>query len=945
MKALRAIRDIPRRWTVCLAALLLCVLAAPTFAAPLPDRPGLIRRTLPNGLTVLAERNATPPGRVALHLVVHAGSLHETDDQRGLAHMLEHMAFSGSRRFPPGSLVPFFESMGLTLGRHQNGWLSFNATHYVLELPRADDETIRAGLRFFADVGDGLLLEEDHVEAERRVVLEELRGRGGPEQRVYERTLPRLLPGALVGRRLPMGDETTLRTLDRDDLAAFYEAWHRPWNITLVAIGDAPAEHLLALAEDELGALEPRPGERLRPELSISPDTTPRAVVVTDPELTMCQAQIVAIEPGAAPVLTEADLRRSLLDQIASWAMQRRLQGKIDTGEAVFRRAEVMVEDLAGGALQASAVVSGDPARWRDILTQLSREIERTRRHGFRPREFDDARREIIARVEGEAAREASLPSAALARQIALAAERGEPVPSARQRANLIASMLSTITRDEVSRAFAQRFRADRAVYLLSLPEAAGSPSPTDQDALAVGLGAISGDVAAEAEPQRPETILAAPPEPGRVAEVELHPPSGVLSAWLDNGVRAHHRFTDYKRNTVTVAITLAGGWIEETDASRALSAAALTAWERPAARSLSSADIRALLTGRDVKISADVRRDAMTLFVTAAPSDLESALQVAHLLLTEPKIEPAALEQWRETMLQTIATRKTQPVRLLSEVATLALYPATEMRTRLLEAPEVQRVDADAAQRWLDHMIASGPVEAAVVGDIDRATALRLVSQYLGSITPRGRIGPLVFTELRHISRPIGPIVSDVEVATLTPQAVALVGMFGADASDAPRVRALDLAAQTLTTRLLREIREEEQLVHAIRAIHTPAEAYSGFGLFYAAATTEPAQADALAERLAALFGAFAESGPTESEVEVARGQMLNMVEEQLREPIYWAKILADQSYRARDLNEIAQAPQRLRELTRDEVHSAFRAAWTPESRFTFLIRPAAAP
>lgn len=938
---LRSIRDIPRWLFAVLALALACARLAAAPLDPVPDRPDLLRRTLPNGLSVVALSNPTPPGRVALQMVVHAGSLHETDAQRGVAHLLEHMAFAGSERFPPGELAPYFESLGLTFGRHQSGRLSFGASEYALELPRADDETIRAGLRFFADVAGGLLLQDEQFEDEKRIVLEEFRRYSGPEQRARDKALERLVPGSIVGRRLPMGDEEALQRADIDQLRAYYDAWHRPWNITVIAVGDAPAEHLAALVAHEMGGLEAREGARSRPGLQISPESEARAAVVTDPELTMCEAQVTVVRPGSLAVRTELDLRRSLLDQMGAWAFQRRLEGKIDTGEALFRRAEVSVDDLAGGASKATAAAWGDPSRWREIVTQLSREIERARRHGFRAREIDDARRELIAQVEAEAEREASASSVSLAGQIARAAEHNEPVPSSRQRANLTAAILSTITPDEVSGAFADRFDSARAVRLLTMPQREGIDAPTEKEVLAASLGVMAGELAAEVERARPEAILKSPPEPGRVVEIELHPGAGALSAWLGNGVRAHHRYTDYKRNTVAVAITLAGGWIEETASDRGLSAAAATAWERPAARSVSGADIRSLLTGRDVKFDVEMGRDAITLTITASPRDLEAALQVAHLLLTEPKVEAAALEQWRESTLQAIAARKTQPVRLLSEVAINALYPESAANARLVEAPEVEAVDAARAQAWLDRMVASGPVEVAVAGDIDRASALGLIERYLGSIPARERISPGVFADRRRIERAPGPILRDVGVETVTPQAVALVGVFGADAADSGSVRVLDLAAQVMTTRLLRTLRDDEQLVHSIRAMHTPAEAYPGFGLFYAASTTEPAQADELTAQLTEQFAGFAAEGPTEEEVQVARAQLLNTMDEKLREPQFWARTLADQTYRARDLNDVADAAARLNAVTREQVHEAFRAAWAPENRFTFIIRP----
>ncbi len=927
-------------WCAALLALAAIVRADAAPNDPIPRRPDAVVHRAPSGLTVVTIPHRAEPGHVSLHLIVHAGSLRETDDQRGLAHFLEHMAFNGSRSYPPGTLAPFFESLGLTFGRHQNGWVSFDSSRYFLDLPRNDDDTVLAALRFFADIGGGLLLDEDEIDAERRVIQEELRARQSPEQRVRDAIILWLLEGSLAAQRHPAGDDQVIAAASRDDLLAYADQWLRPSNMTIVAVGDVSAEQIERLIGEAFAAA-PR-GERPEPDEIDLPDRdAPRATIITDPELAMCQVQIATLEPGFAPAQTEADLRAALLDQIGAWAFTRRMEAKIDTGEAVFRRVDVEVDDLASLATRAHVAAWGEPGKWREILAQLSRELERARRHGFRQREVDDARRELLARAEGDAAREATLPTADLAREIANAIAAGKPIPSARQRANLLASLLSTVTNDEVSRAFAERFSASAAAYVVAIPTNLDNAPHSPEKVIAVGKGAVGGELAPEAETARPASILAHAPTPGHVAEASLHPATGVLSAWLDNGVRVHHRHTDFRRNVATIRVTLAGGRIQETLATRGLTESALVAWRRPAARSISSTDIRALLVGRDLKISAEAGRDALSISVTGSPADLEAGLQVVHLLLTEPRVEAAPFRQWQEEALESIATRKMQAGRMLYELVPDALYPADDPRARPLEADEVRAIDAADAQAWLDALVATGPVEAAVVGDIDRAYALDLAARYLGSLPPRHRIAPDIYASLRAVERSKGPIEVHARVRSSTPRAVVLSGMYGADAADTAGVRALDMAAQILTTRLFQALRDEEQIVYSIGAVHIPAEAYRGLGLFYAAGPVDGEHAATLAERIEQEFLAFAESGPTESEIAVARTQLINSIEEDQREPQHWASILADSSYRARPLDDIALATEQIRALTADAVRRAFSAAYAPEARFEFVVRP----
>ncbi len=195
--------------------------AAPTGALPTDER--LVQGTLPNGMKYIVLKHPNPPGRANLWIHISSGSMNETDEQRGIAHYLEHMAFNGSENFPPGSVIKFFESMGLTFGQHQNAFTSFDQTTFQLSLPTNDPETLKKAFTFMSDVAFNLLLPGEEVEKERQVIMEEKRSRLGAQQRVQDYTLERIAPGSLIGERLPIGTEKTIMGMGREDFAAFLE--------------------------------------------------------------------------------------------------------------------------------------------------------------------------------------------------------------------------------------------------------------------------------------------------------------------------------------------------------------------------------------------------------------------------------------------------------------------------------------------------------------------------------------------------------------------------------------------------------------------------------------------------------------------------------------------------------------------------------------------------
>ena len=187
-------------------------------AQPLPEDPRLIRGTLENGLDWAILPNAEPPGRVELWLHVHSGSLNEDDDQRGLAHFLEHVAFGGSTNFPPGTVRPFFEGLGLSFGRDQNAVPGFDRTGYTVSLPENEARMLEAGLTFLSDVASNLLLPEETIEQERAIILEERRASLSPQQRVLYEVIERIAPESEFGQRIPIGALDVLTTAGRGQI-------------------------------------------------------------------------------------------------------------------------------------------------------------------------------------------------------------------------------------------------------------------------------------------------------------------------------------------------------------------------------------------------------------------------------------------------------------------------------------------------------------------------------------------------------------------------------------------------------------------------------------------------------------------------------------------------------------------------------------------------------
>jgi zinc protease len=923
-----------------LAVFLVVLLSPMARSQELADRADLLAGTLDNGVKYVVLQHDNPPGRVALWLHVSTGSLNETDRQRGIAHFLEHMAFNGSEHFAPGDVVPYFESIGMTFGRDQNAWTSFDQTNYMLYLPDNKPETLDKGMLFLSDVAMRLSLLQEEIDNERGVILQEKRARLGVMQRVGENVISNLAPGSIVGQRIPIGTEETIKNFTRDDFVDYYSHWYVPANMTIIAVADmepaAVAEAIKRNFSD--GDRIPIPPDH---DAGVKPYEESRALIVTDSELTRADVAIDRIEPAREPVATMDRLRDDLVEQIGLFAFNRRLNQRIAEGSAAFRSGNISVSDFFRAATLSELRVSGDEDQWREMLADACEELQRARVHGFTTRELDDARAEFLSQARHAVEVESTADARWLLSQIAGAVAADEPISSAEQDLQWIESLLPGITAEEVSAHFAEQFDPSAVTFLLQVPADADVPGDDEL----VTLGTVLLDIEPEPiiEEARPDQLMAKAPAPGKVLDLTEHEASGVWSAWLDNNIRVHHRYSDYREDEVTVMVTLAGGEILEDESNRGVSQAAAIPFQRHATSNLNSTNIRDLMTGKNISVRGGASTDMMFLRITGDPDDLEPGLQLAHLLLADPVIEPAAFEQWKQAQIQGIEARKLSPDGALLDLWHDSIYPPDEPRLRLLTKQDIDRLTIEQAQHWLDKTLALAPVEVAVIGDIDRDRAMELVATYLGSLPSRPRIGPDTYAELRHVSRPTGPITRSRTVATATNKAVVLAGCYGSDESNVRDTRLISLASRILSTRMVKQLREDEQLVYSINVRVFPAVEYPGFGLIFAFSWTEPASADALGSRIHEMFASFAADGPTADEMTVAKSQAANDLDKQMREPWFWTGRLSRLTYRGRSLDDVMAAPKAYQAITADEITEAFNRYYREESKILLTVTPEA--
>ncbi len=940
-----------RRLTVAASLSVLIAGTAPLYARPLPSDSRIITGKLKNGTTWMYRQHDNPPGKMALMIHVDTGSLNETDQQRGLAHFMEHMMFNGTENFPPGQLIPYFESVGMEFGADLNAFTGFDQTAYMLFLPDIETESISKALTVLSDYAFRALLLDEEIDKERGVILAESRTGKSANQRMRDKLWPELYEGSRFAERLPIGKDEIIASAPRSEFVDFYRTWYRPENITVLLVGDTKPDGIIPLVEKWFGEYTPQVPARKPMGPEFKTFTKQRAMVVTDPEMSRCDVQMTNIRPARPPTTTVEQWRLELVEEIGTWIIGRRYRERVDKGEASYRNARARVRDFYQDAVVVSANASGEPTDWARMIEETVMEVNRVRKHGFAKRELELAKSEILADAERAFRTEPTTDARRFLFGMLMAVNAKEPALSARQRLDLYTELLPTIDLDEVDKTFKEHFNPGTFAYVVQMPDKDGVTVPSRDNVLATTRTAWTRNVEPIQKATAATELLASLPTPGKVTESTVDKDLGITSAWLANGVRVHHRFMDYKEDTVMVSIALAGGRIEETEANAGITTVASLVVGHPATSRLSSTDIRDIMTGKNIQVGSRSGRrrrgggmgqseDTLAIPVQGSPKDLETGLQLAHALLTDGKIEESAFNNWKLQTLQQIERMQTMP-RFKAMEATVDLLSGGDPRRGFPTADTVNRQLLSAAQAWYDRLCREAPIEVAIVGDIKLDQAMPLIERYLGSLPARDRSAKHL-DKLRKLARPTGPLTRHVEVDTMTPQGMAMAGFVAADGRNAQERRALRLASQILSTRVVKSIREDQGLVYSIRASYRPSRVYRDSAQFSAGAPCDPEKTKMVAGEVHRLFQEFAKSGPTEDELSNAKKQVANNLDTDMKEPSYWWRILQHHDLHGRDLAEEKVERQAYEGFSAKQVQGVFQKYYQPTRQFTVTAVPA---
>src|SRR5215468_8234753 len=453
----------------------------PTFAPStvLPLDPAIRTGTLSNGLKLYIRKNARPEKRVSLRLAVKAGSLEESDDQLGLAHLIEHMAFNGSEHFKSGEVFSYFERVGARLGPHVNASTSFDETIYMLELPTDQGEVVAKGLTALADFAGGLTFDPKEVDKERGVVIEEWRGGLGAGSRIRDKQIPIIFYNSRYAARLPIGKPEIIRNAPVARLRAFYDTWYRPDRMAVIAVGDIDPAAMEQSIRTAFTPLRDRAKAAPVPNGRVTIKHPLLVSVVTDPEVTRSNVQVLRKRRRASD-LRVSDYRRELIERMAQMMLNDRLSDIARKPDAKFLGAGVGDQSISPDVDGFVISVSVPEGKIEEGMNAAAIEAKRARDFGFNPSELDRAKKSLEAGYERIYAERDKSESGSFAQELLSLFLQNEPAPGIAYEYQLVKQLLPTITTSEVANAMRRMMTDEGKVVLLTAPQKDSVKLPGD---------------------------------------------------------------------------------------------------------------------------------------------------------------------------------------------------------------------------------------------------------------------------------------------------------------------------------------------------------------------------------------------------------------------------------------------------------------------------------
>ncbi|MDD4459978.1 MAG: insulinase family protein [Proteiniphilum sp.] len=876
---------------------ILLIFSFSAFAGDIQTHPKLIKGNLRNGLTYYIYPNDYPRGEAVYRLFIKSGSVNEEEGQRGLAHFLEHMAFNGTRTFPGNELVSFLESKGAKFGRDLNAHTSYNETVYKLKLPSTSDGMVDTTITILADWLDGLLLEEDEIDAERGVILSEWLSKRKPESEVNDMLLSELMNNSIYDRRKVIGDTAVIQHFQYETLRNYYESWYQPNLAAIAVVGDVDPAKVEAMIIQKFSTMK---NVNANPaETHPIPDYDAVDVkVLINKDLKKADLTLIQLIPHSDPVRNESDyypyLERALINRL----FRNRLNALSFTNDA-YAKGSIGISDFLNtkGILMASVELM--PNKIEEGVSAFSSHMNQIYQYGFLPEEIERVKKGFIRSKERNAITTQPVSSSQLMEEIYADFFKEYAVTTPQEEYRLAKKYIGQIDSLSLVNRLHNLVDMNRVHYIFSSFE-----ENNLSDSLRL-LAAIDSLQRRTIDPYRleidvPGQLLAHDPQPGSIVSEREIPAIGGIELQLSNGVKVIYKESVSSKNRISMSAYKPGGLYALDSVQYVNGIFAPSVISLSGAGDFSRDEISYYLAGNSASARLLIENSRAGMVAGASAEDIETMFQLMYLRWTEPRADSAVFEMTRKRSIENYRNRNVTDQSLYYRDLNYLMRGKDYVTSELTDSVVEEQVSLDQMVPLFHQSFGNANgFTFVILSDLELEQLTPYITRYIASLpalpnacdTPYRYDGGKIETQARKFVRAAGD--ADRGVVSLIFQHTDL-------AARKNRFDLMsDLASGVLRMKLLSELREKMGMVYSVSVSSGSREHPSPLVRNTISFSTNPENCPLLIDAVKEILSEMSQDPASfQNELENVKKSLVNDMEVNLQKDSFWSSFIRNSTF-----------------------------------------------
>lgn len=718
-----------------LTLLLIAVISINSFAqGQIPLDPSVRKGKLSNGLTYYIKYNARPEKRAELRLAVKAGSVLEDDDQKGLAHFCEHMAFNGTKSFPRQDLVNYVESIGMQFGPELNAYTSFDETVYMLRVPTDNKETLLKGMQIIEEWGTSILFEDKEIDKERGVILEEERIYRSAEQRISRKQMPVSFYNSKYAERDVIGDTNIIQNAPYAAFKRFYKDWYRPDLMSVIVVGDVNIDEIEKLIKDRFSVYNNPDISRKRVEYDMPFHNELLVSVETDKELSFPTVELAILHDEINP----NDIKNSkelAIRQLANSLINRRLNEYLTKPNPPFQFSSVYYSRYLGNkdAFAGWAMAKGDNVSY--AMEVLLTEIFRAAQHGFNDSELERVKTSNLRNYEKAVDEKDKSESNQIAMQLVYNFLEDSPYPGPEYIYTKAKELYPKISAADVNAAIKNMLKDNSVKILVSAPDREDAVIPKKNEIIALynKLKNEKFEKYVDFVPDKP--LFTKNVNPGKITKRNKNTELDFVELTMSNGATIYLKKTDFKNDEINFAASSFGGMSLLSDDYYHSAENAPEIFNSSGLGVYDNNQLRKYLSGKIAYVSVSMDDQRESLSGQASPKDIELFMQMIHMRFIEPRIDSSAFKAYMEKSVASLKDNMNNPESAFYDTMAVTMsnyHPRYGVQT--LE--KLNKVDLGKAYKcYKDRFNDASDFKFYFVGAFEFDIIEPLIEKYIGSL------------------------------------------------------------------------------------------------------------------------------------------------------------------------------------------------------------------